>query len=86
MLTQNAAETITDTADRNGPYQILDHPNEDYEGLDIGGIDSYDQDTAESPTAMGSAIIFRRFGVVAFQLFRASLYKHLLVFDDLISF
>ena len=48
-------------ADRNGPYLILDHPNEEYEDLDIGGIDSYDQDTAESTTSMGSAIIFRRF-------------------------
>ena len=48
-------------ADKSGPYQILDHPTEEYEGLDIGGIDSYDQDTAKSTTSMGSAIIYRRF-------------------------
>ena len=48
-------------ADIDGPYKILDHPMEDYDGLDIGGIDSYDQDTAESTASMGSAIIYRRF-------------------------
>ena len=48
-------------ADKSGPYQVLSHPVEGYDGLDIGGIDSYDQDTAESTASMGSAIIYRRF-------------------------
>jgi len=46
--------------DRHGPYQILAHPKRDLKGLDIGGIDSYDQDEA-STSSLGSAIIFRRF-------------------------
>jgi len=48
-------------ADPKGPYKVLDHPLEEYEGLDIGGIDSYDQDTAQSTSSLGSAIIYRRF-------------------------
>ena len=31
-----------------GPYKILSHPMTDYQGLDIGGIDSYDQDIAKA--------------------------------------
>tara|TARA_R110000744_G_scaffold100699_2_gene194293 strand:- start:3349 stop:4362 length:1014 start_codon:yes stop_codon:yes gene_type:complete len=46
--------------DRNGPYKILAHPNTELKGLDIGGIDSYDQDES-STSSLGSAIIFRRF-------------------------
>jgi hypothetical protein len=46
--------------DRDGPYRILAHPMPDYKGLDIGGIDSYDQDQA-STDSLGSAIIYRRF-------------------------
>jgi hypothetical protein len=46
--------------DKSGPYKILEHPKTELKGLDIGGIDSYDQDEA-STSSMGSAIIFRRF-------------------------
>ena len=46
--------------DRDGPYKILAHPMTEYKGLDIGGIDSYDQDYA-STDSLGSAIIYRRF-------------------------
>ena len=46
--------------DREGPYKILAHPEIGYKGLDIGGIDSYDQDYA-STDSLGSAIIYRRF-------------------------
>ena len=46
--------------DREGPYKILAHPMTEYKGLDIGGIDSYDQDYA-STDSLGSAIIYRRF-------------------------
>ena len=45
--------------DRDGPYKILAHPMTEYKGLDIGGIDSYDQDYA-STDSLGSAIIYRR--------------------------
>ena len=47
--------------DNTGPYKILSHPQTEYKGLDIGGIDSYDQDTAKSSKSLGSAIIYRRF-------------------------
>lgn len=47
--------------DPNGPYKILAHPMTEYDGLDIGGIDSYDQDVAEASSSLGSCIIFRRF-------------------------
>ena len=46
--------------DRKGSYKILAHPEIGYKGLDIGGIDSYDQDYA-STDSLGSAIIYRRF-------------------------
>tara|TARA_R110000787_G_scaffold205068_1_gene315555 strand:+ start:1256 stop:3052 length:1797 start_codon:yes stop_codon:yes gene_type:complete len=46
--------------DGAGPYRILAHPQKEYKGLDIGGIDSYDQDQA-STDSLGSAIIYRRF-------------------------
>tara|TARA_A100001201_G_C4093685_1_gene202983 strand:- start:1630 stop:3426 length:1797 start_codon:yes stop_codon:yes gene_type:complete len=46
--------------DRDGPYKILAHPMPEYKDLDIGGIDSYDQDYA-STDSLGSAIIYRRF-------------------------
>ena len=45
-----------------GPYKILHHPEPEYKDLDIGGIDSYDQDTAGASESLGSAIIYRRFG------------------------
>ena len=44
-----------------GPYKILHHPQEEYNHLDIGGIDSYDQDQAGASDSLGSAIIYRRF-------------------------
>jgi hypothetical protein len=47
--------------DQNGPYKILSHPLTEYKGLDIGGIDSYDQDVAKASNSLGSCIIFRRF-------------------------
>lgn len=46
--------------DKHGPYKILAHPKTELSGLDIGGIDSYDQDQS-STESLGSAIIFRRF-------------------------
>tara|TARA_Y100000593_G_C4314176_1_gene339968 strand:- start:2461 stop:4089 length:1629 start_codon:yes stop_codon:yes gene_type:complete len=45
----------------NGPYKILMHPEPDFKNLDIGGIDSYDQDQAGASESLGSAIIYRRF-------------------------
>ena len=45
----------------NGPYKILSHPEPEYTNLDIGGIDSYDQDQAGASDSLGSAIIYRRF-------------------------
>tara|TARA_Y100001963_G_scaffold39983_1_gene55919 strand:+ start:4997 stop:6814 length:1818 start_codon:yes stop_codon:yes gene_type:complete len=45
----------------NGPYKILTHPEPEYKNLDIGGIDSYDQDEAGASDSLGSAIIYRRF-------------------------
>ena len=45
----------------HGPYKILAHPEIEYENLDIGGIDSYDQDQAGASDSLGSAIIYRRF-------------------------
>lgn len=44
-----------------GPYKILAHPEPDFKNLDIGGIDSYDQDQAGASDSLGSAIIYRRF-------------------------
>ena len=45
----------------DGPYKILEHPAPEYKDLDIGGIDSYDQDQAGASDSLGSAIIYRRF-------------------------
>ena len=45
----------------DGPYKILEHPKPEYKNLDIGGIDSYDQDSAGASESLGSAIIYRRF-------------------------
>ena len=45
----------------DGPFRILHHPEPDYKDLDIGGIDSYDQDQAGASDSLGSAIIYRRF-------------------------
>ena len=45
----------------DGPYKILEHPAPQYKDLDIGGIDSYDQDKAGASDSLGSAIIYRRF-------------------------
>jgi len=49
------------TANPDGPYKILKHPKSEYKNLDIGGIDSYDQDSAGASESLGSAIIYRRF-------------------------
>jgi hypothetical protein len=48
-------------ADPDGPYKILEHPIEGKKNLDIGGIDSYDQDQSDTTDSLGSAIIYRRF-------------------------
>ena len=48
-------------ADANGPVKVLHHPMPEVSGLDIGGIDSYDQDRAGRSESLGSAIIYRRF-------------------------
>lgn len=45
----------------DGPFKILHHPEPEYKDLDIGGIDSYDQDQAGASDSLGSAIIYRRF-------------------------
>ena len=45
----------------DGPYRILAHPMTEFRFLDIGGVDSYDQDTAGASDSLGSAIIYRRF-------------------------
>ena len=45
----------------DGPFRILHHPEPEYKDLDIGGIDSYDQDQAGASDSLGSAIIYRRF-------------------------
>tara|TARA_R110000824_G_scaffold247088_3_gene436228 strand:+ start:3390 stop:5207 length:1818 start_codon:yes stop_codon:yes gene_type:complete len=45
----------------SGPFKILAHPEIELKGLDIGGIDSYDQDQAGASDSLGSAIIYRRF-------------------------
>jgi len=52
---------VTWRPDPYGPYKILAHPEIEYENLDIGGIDSYDQDQAGASDSLGSAIIYRRF-------------------------
>ncbi len=57
---QDEGMNVTWIPDRDGPYRILAHPQLGYKGLDIGGIDSYDQDQA-STDSLGSAIIYRRF-------------------------
>ena len=57
---QDEGMHVTWIPDRDGPYRILAHPQIGYKGLDIGGIDSYDQDQA-STDSLGSAIIYRRF-------------------------
>lgn len=57
---QDEGMHVTWIPDSDGPYRILAHPQIGYKGLDIGGIDSYDQDQA-STDSLGSAIIYRRF-------------------------
>jgi|TARA_R100001594_G_scaffold25204_2_gene49364 hypothetical protein len=47
--------------DINGTINILLHPKPGFNNLDIGGIDSYDQDEAGASKSKGSAIIYRRF-------------------------
>ena len=44
-----------------GPFKVLSHPMPEYQGIDIGGVDSYDQDEAGASDSLGSAIIYRRF-------------------------
>tara|TARA_R100001594_G_scaffold45372_1_gene78209 strand:+ start:21627 stop:23450 length:1824 start_codon:yes stop_codon:yes gene_type:complete len=60
-LTQEGRETVRWEPNPLGPFRILSHPKKEYTGLDIGGIDSYDQDEAGASDSMGSAMIYRRF-------------------------
>ena len=60
-LTQEGRETVRWEPHPLGVYQILSHPKTEYKGLDIGGIDSYDQDEAGASDSLGSAMIYRRF-------------------------
>tara|TARA_R110000851_G_scaffold117849_4_gene244872 strand:+ start:2581 stop:4380 length:1800 start_codon:yes stop_codon:yes gene_type:complete len=48
------------TLNKHGAYKILAHPRTELKGLDIGGIDSYDQDESTT-SSLGSALIYRRF-------------------------
>jgi hypothetical protein len=57
----NEEPTVTWRPHPSGPYKILAHPEPDFKNLDIGGIDSYDQDQAGASDSLGSAIIYRRF-------------------------
>ena len=60
-LTSDGRETVRWEPTPLGPYKILSHPKLEYKGLDIGGIDSYDQDEAGASESLGSAMIYRRF-------------------------
>jgi hypothetical protein len=60
-LTQEGRETVRWEPNPLGPYKILSHPKKELSGLDIGGIDSYDQDEAGASDSLGSAMIYRRF-------------------------
>ena len=56
-LTVEGRETVRWEPTPLGPYKVLSHPKTEYTGLDIGGIDSYDQDEAGSSDSLGSAMI-----------------------------
>ena len=60
-LTVEGRETVRWEPNPLGPYKVLSHPKTEYTGLDIGGIDSYDQDEAGASDSLGSAMIYRRF-------------------------
>ena len=60
-LTTEGRETVRWEPNPLGPYKILTHPKKELTGLDIGGIDSYDQDEAGASDSLGSAMIYRRF-------------------------
>ena len=60
-LTVEGRETVRWEPNPLGPYKVLSHPKTEYSGLDIGGIDSYDQDEAGASDSLGSAMIYRRF-------------------------
>lgn len=47
------------TAKKGGPYKILHHPLRHLKGLDIGGVDSFDQKKTGTKGSEGSAIIYR---------------------------
>ena len=59
-LTQEGRETVRWEPNPLGPFKILSHPKTELKGLDIGGIDSYDQDQAGAAPSLGCAMIFRR--------------------------
>ena len=54
-------ESVVWQADPNGVFQILEHPDEDYAGLDVGGVDPYHKEIAGDSDSLGSAFIYRRF-------------------------
>ncbi len=60
-FTQDGREMVRWEPHPTGPYKILSHPMPEYKGLDIGGVDSYDQDQAGASDSEGSAMIYRRF-------------------------
>ena len=60
-LTVEGRETVRWEPNPLGPYKVLSHPKTEFTGLDIGGIDSYDQDEAGASDSLGSAMIYRRF-------------------------
>lgn len=57
----NGSLTVEFEPHPHGKVKILDHPKTNFVGLDVGGIDSYDQDQAGSSSSEGCAFIYRRF-------------------------
>lgn len=51
--------------DPDGKFHIIHHPEPGMKNLDIGGVDSYTQETAPNSVSKGSCIIYRRFGGVS---------------------
>ena len=47
--------------DLEGHIQIIHHPEPEMKNLDIGGVDSYTQETAPNSDSKGCCIIYRRF-------------------------
>jgi hypothetical protein len=60
-LDDNGLEAVEFEPHPHGKFKILDHPRTNFVGLDVGGVDSYDQDQAGASTSEGCAMIYRRF-------------------------